>query len=181
MPAVAHAMQRVASGWTGSALVHGDASFERILVAPEPQRRVHLVDWDEARIGDPAWDVGAVVESYYAWSLDPRIVKDVEGPVCPLPPHVMQLAIASFWSTYAATARLAPHEAQARLVRAFGYAGVRMLARIERMMRKPDDHGPQLTQLMQAAIALMTAPGAAVNAFFAPPRAAWPQQPGGAW
>ena len=182
MPAVAQAMSRVAAAWTGDALLHGDAGFDRIIVAPEPQRRIHLVDWDEARIGDPAWDVGAVLEWYYAWSLEPRIVKDVEGPVCPLPPQVMQAAIASFWSTYVTTARLAAPDARTRLERAFGYAGARMLARIERMMRKPDDVGPQLTQLMQAAIALMTSPPAAVNAFFAPPPPAWPpRQSWGAW
>lgn len=179
-PAVAHAIARVAAQWTGRALLHGDAGFDRIIVAPEGQRRIHLVAWDDARFGDPAWDIGAVVESYYAWSLDPRMIKDLEDPVCPLAPLQLQQALLSFWSHYVAVARIPPAEASARLVRTFGYAGVRMIGRVSRTMQKGDPVTPTLTQMMQAALALMTSPAAAVSAFFAPPPPASTQQ-WGAW
>jgi hypothetical protein len=176
-PLVAQAVAQVAGRWQGNALIHGKAGFDRIFVASDTDPRIHLVGWDEARAGDPAWDAGAVIESYYAWALDPSFVKDVEGPVCPLSVPAMQGAIMSFWSAYGAG--LVPAEAHARLVRAFGYAGVMMIDRIDRMLRKPDNVQRQLTQMTQAAIALMTAPAAAATAFFTPPQPAWAQQPWG--
>ena len=179
-PAVAHAVARAAAQWKGHALIHGDAGFDRIIVAPENERRIHLVAWDEARFGDPAWDIGAVVESYYAWSLDPRMIKDLEEPVCPLSPLQMQQALLSFWSSYIAAAGLQPADASARLVRAFGYAGVRMIGRVSRTIQKGDPVTPAVTQMMQAALALMTSPAAAVNAFFVPPPPVSMQQ-WGAW
>jgi hypothetical protein len=169
-PAVAQAIARVASQWTGDALLHGDLGFDRIIVAPEPQQRIHLVGWDAASLGDPAWDCGAIVESYYAWGLDPTIIKDVEGPVCPLPPYALLPLIGSFWNSYATASRLTPIESRSRLVRAFGYAGVRLIDRVNRTLRKAEPVTPQLTQMIQAAIALMTAPAAAVDSFFAAPQ-----------
>jgi hypothetical protein len=181
-PAVAQAIARVAASWTGTALLHGDFDFDRILIAPN-ERRIHLVAFDEARIGDPAWDAAGVIEAYYAWALEPRLVSDVEGPVCPLPTSAMTAAIASFWTTYTAALALPAAEARVRLIRAFAYAGVRMLAHVERMQRKPEPTGPWtgITQMMQAALSLMTSPAAAVDVFFVPPRPAWPQQSWGQW
>ena len=175
-PAVAHAIARAGAQWTGRALIHGDAGFDRIIVAPEPERRIHLVGWDDARLGDPAWDAGAVIESYYAWSLDPRMVKELEEPVCPLSPLQMQQALLSFWSSYLGAAKVQPAEGSGRLVRAFGYAGVRMMERVSRTLAKGDPVTPAITQMMQASLTLMTSPSTAVNAFFAPPPPASRQQ-----
>jgi aminoglycoside phosphotransferase (APT) family kinase protein len=179
-PAVAQAVARVASQWQGDALLHGDAALERIFSAPDGAREIQLVDWSDARHGDPAWDLGAVIESYYAWALDPKIVSDVEGPVCPLSAFALAAALVALRDSYSAAARLSAAESRARLVRAFAYAGVRLIARVNRALRKPEPVTPQLTQMMQASIALMTAPATAADSFFAPPRPAW-QQPWGAW
>jgi aminoglycoside phosphotransferase (APT) family kinase protein len=174
-PALAPALARVAAQWSGRTLLHGDLGFHNILVAPGAER-VQLIGFEHARRGDPAWDAGAVLESYYSWSLDAKIVSDVEGPVCPLPALALVAAIGSFWTSYAAAASLDASESRARLVRAFAYAGVRLIARVDRTLRGGEPVTAELTQMMQAALVLMTSPAATADAFLAPPRAAWPNQ-----
>ncbi|HEX2060342.1 MAG TPA: phosphotransferase [Thermoanaerobaculia bacterium] len=63
-PAVAQAIARVAAGWTGETPIHGNAGFESIIVAPEPARRIHLIGFDDACLGDPAWDLVYIYEDY---------------------------------------------------------------------------------------------------------------------
>lgn len=57
----ANALQRT---WTQSAVTHGDATLMNILsgsvAAPESG---YLIDWEFAGLGDPRWDVGALIGS----------------------------------------------------------------------------------------------------------------------
>jgi hypothetical protein len=174
-PQVAQLIARAALQWQPSTIVHGDFAFEAIYIASESDRRIHLAPWDEVRAGDPAWDVAGIVEAYYAWSLDPNTVKAVDGPVTVLGGAELRGLITAFWIAYATAAALPPADGRALLLRAFAYAGVRMLARLGRLMSKAESTSA-LTQMMQAAMAMLTAPGAAADAFLSPPMPPqWPQ------
>jgi len=174
-PQVAQLIARAAMQWQPSTIVHGDFAFEAIYIASESDRRIHLAPWDEVRAGDPAWDVAGIVEAYYAWSLDPNTVKAVDGPVTVLGGAELRGLITAFWIAYATAAALPPADGRALLLRAFAYAGVRMLARLGRLMSKAESTSA-LTQMMQAAMAMLTAPGAVADAFLSPPMPPqWPQ------
>lgn len=175
-PQVAQVIAHAGAQWQPTTIIHGDFGFEAIYVAAESDRRIHLAGWDEVRAGDPAWDVAGIVESYYAWSLDPSTIKAVEGPVTTLGGVELRGLVTAFWIAYASAAAVPPAESRALLLRAFAYAGVRMLARIERVMRKPEAPPPALTQMIQAAMAMLTAPAAVADAFLNPqPPPQWPQ------
>jgi len=171
---VAQAIARVAAEWRLSTIIHGDFSFERIFISSESDRRIHFAGWEDVRAGDAAWDVAGIIESYYAWSLDPNMVKAVDGPVTNIDGIALRNLVTSFWNAYAAA--LPPEEARPLLLRAFAYAGVRMLARIGRLMSKPESM-PALTRMMQAAMAMLTTPAVVADAFLTPPPQAppWPQ------
>jgi aminoglycoside phosphotransferase (APT) family kinase protein len=47
--------------WRSLALVHGDLKHDNVLVEPTPDGlRVRVLDWEMARIGDPAWDLAGL-------------------------------------------------------------------------------------------------------------------------
>ena len=172
---VAQAIARAAAEWRNDAVVHGDFGFEAIYIASESDRRIQLAEWREVRAGDAAWDVAGMIESYYAWSLDPNTIKAVEGPVTTLGGVELRGLVTAFIHQYTAAAALPPGEARALLVRAFGYAGVRLLARVERVMNKPESM-PSLTRMMQAAMAMLATPAVVADAFVnPPPMPQWPQ------
>lgn len=173
-PPVAQAVARVAAQWRPGSIVHGDFSFERIFVASQSDRRLQIAGWEEVRAGDEAWDVAGIIESYYAWSLDPSTISAVDGPVTNIDGVALRNLVTSFWNAYAAAAM--PADPRALLLRAFAYAGVRMLARIERIMNKPES-APALTRMMQAAMAMLTTPAVVADAFLTPPppQPQWPQ------
>lgn len=174
-PQVAQAIAVVGAQWRQTTIVHGDFGFEAIYIASESDRHIQLAGWDEIRAGDEAWDVAGILESYYAWSLDANTIKAVDGPVTAIGGVELRSLITAFWIAYATEAALSPAEARALLMRAFSYAGVRMLTRIERAVGKPES-APSLTQMMQAAMTMITAPAAVADAFLSPPPPPqWPQ------
>ena len=164
-PAITHALTQAAAGWQSRAVIHGNIDFEHVFITSEAERAIQLAGWDQARIGDPAWDAGAIIESFYAWALDPAIVSVVDGPVCVVGPD-LQMLIASFWTAYATAAALT--DARAFLLRAFTYAGARMVARINRKLNKPDEL-EAVTPMVQAAVAMLATPGAVADLFIPPP------------
>jgi hypothetical protein len=173
-PAIAGAIRRIADGWRSSAIIHGEPSFERIFIAPDGERRMQLAQWDEARLGDEAWDVATVIESYYAWSLDPDIVKTFEGPVCLLTSSDLRALVLAFWTSYIAVAGFAPGDARPLFLRAVEYAGARLLSRIDRMLSKPET-ATAATPMIQAAMAMLTAPAVVADIFLTPTPPVLPQ------
>lgn len=60
-PGVIAALREGRARWRRMCLVHGDLKHDNLLVAAAgAARRVVIVDWEMARLGDPAWDLAAL-------------------------------------------------------------------------------------------------------------------------
>ncbi len=103
-----------------SSVIHGDARLENILLI-EPAaglgvKEIRLVDWELASIGDPAWDIAAVIQHYavaHLWSEPPG-----------RPPVLPYRALDAFWSAYEAARGQAPQDERRR---AMSLAGARLI------------------------------------------------------
>lgn len=60
------ALYGVAAAWRPSALIHGDMKWDNVVAAGDG---VRLVDWETADRGDPAWDVGGLLQGCVALPL----------------------------------------------------------------------------------------------------------------
>lgn len=171
---VADALRRIADGWQSNTVIHGNLGFENIFLPSDGEHSIQFAGWDEAMIGDEAWDLAAVIESYYAWSLDPSMVATVDGPVCSLTAADLRMLVTSFFNAYTAVAGLTPTAAQTLFLRAIGYTGARLIVLSGRLQAKPESV-PALPSMMRAAVAMITAPDVVVRLFTAPQPAAPPQ------
>ena len=84
-PEIRDQLETLRQSWTPDTLIHGDIKWDNCLVAGltgepaggapvagEPAEAFHLVDWEMADVGDAAWDVGGVFQSYLSyWALSP--------------------------------------------------------------------------------------------------------------
>ena len=91
-----------------------------------------LLDWEMAQLGDPAWDVGAVLHAFIAEAVlgleltegtSPEAAAGLLGTLLPrlFPAH------RDFWSGYLAAARLTDAEAEALLHRLTPHIAARLL------------------------------------------------------
>lgn len=99
-------LSRLAVDWRRDTLIHGDPRWDNWVVhetgAPE---KLVLVDWEFARVGDAAWDVGSLIGDYLgAWVLNmPELPGSPLADASSLtrfPLEDMQPSIRELWNAY---------------------------------------------------------------------------------
>jgi aminoglycoside phosphotransferase (APT) family kinase protein len=51
-------LRRARAAWRSPALIHGDCKLDNVILADDGT--IRLIDWEMARLGDPAWDLAAL-------------------------------------------------------------------------------------------------------------------------
>ncbi len=98
--------------WTGDAPIHADVRLSNIVTGGTMagQPAVRLVDWEDARAGDPAWDVGSALAAYVSFWIDSipqpapatRLVSADLVASARYPLRVMRPAMRALWDAYSA-------------------------------------------------------------------------------
>jgi aminoglycoside phosphotransferase (APT) family kinase protein len=134
-PGAMAALDRLRDEWRPTRLVHGDFKWSNVLVEQDTAGipvRALLLDWEMAQLGDPAWDVGAVMHAFIAEAVlgleltdgtSPEAAAGLLGTLIPrlLPAH------RDFWSGYLAVARLTDAEAETLVRRLTSHVAARLL------------------------------------------------------
>lgn len=150
--------------WSPSALTHSDLKWDNCLAAGNRSRtRLFLVDWELARAGDPAWDVGSVLAEHLSWWLmsipateDLDAEQLVELAHFPLEP--MHPSVNAFWQAYAETRGLGGEAQQETLGRSSRYAGARLVQTSFEWFQDSLQLTPNAFCLLQVALNMMKWP-----------------------
>ncbi len=146
--------------WRRRRLIHGDLKWDNCLVRErEPGRpRLWLVDWEMADVGDPAWDVAAVLHSYLLYALFAAEVDPGEIAGLLAPP------LGRFWASYARRRRSG--NTRNRLATCTRMAGARALqTAFEGSMSDPEPR-PEARRLLDVARELLGGSAAASRRWF---------------
>lgn len=130
--AVAAGLDELRKEWRAETLIHNDLKGDNVLVTgADGGIRVRIIDWELIQIGDPAWDVGAVLRDFLGYwllsvplsgDLEPRqMLERAEIPLARLHP-----AIRAFWQSYRAAAEIGSDPAEDILLRSLRYAAARL-------------------------------------------------------
>lgn len=148
-----HALTRqlasLQAGWSPESLIHGDLKWSNCLVSPTPddKPRLHLVDWELARWGDPIWDVAGGLASYVIEA----ILKHNHYAI--KPPQALQSAdfiallqppMQALWQAYCQRVNLAPSADTEQAIRCIRYLGARLLVAI--IEYHPYSPSPELSE-----------------------------------
>jgi aminoglycoside phosphotransferase (APT) family kinase protein len=90
---------------TVESLVHGDLRWENVLVAPDAEIQVWLVDWEMGGAGETAWDAGCFAAACLsAWLCSipsvPGVRPDRLEDEATLPWAALAPGLDAFWSAY---------------------------------------------------------------------------------
>jgi len=133
----AGALDELHAAWNPSALIHGDWKMENCLIS-EDGVGLHVVDWELAAWGDPLWDAGTLVQSWWnCWVRDPgRCGIDEIRP-----------ALRVFLDEYGAPP-----------ANVIAYAGARMLQTAWEALQKSKRMESEGVRLAQASLHILTRP-----------------------
>jgi thiamine kinase-like enzyme len=130
----ASTLDELRTRWNCSGLMHGDLKWDNCLTQTDAAGKpvIKVVDWEMADLGDPLWDVAAILQSYLAhWILSmpvwPGASTEQMMARAQWPLETMQVPMRTFWTTYREEAGIAREERQERLMRSIRYGAARMI------------------------------------------------------
>jgi thiamine kinase-like enzyme len=99
-PQFVELLQAQESLWQASTLCHNDIKFPNLLIEEnEEGLHLRLIDWELADIGDPAWDIAAVFNSFFTFWISRQEKQQGKEAINM---EKMQPTIHAFWNKYCA-------------------------------------------------------------------------------
>jgi hypothetical protein len=155
-PGFAERLEELRHQWRVRAFVHLDMKWDNCLLWGSRHRRIALIDWEAACLGDPCWDIGSALSHYLsAWVFS----VPVTGPTPPerfaqlaaRPLDTMQPAIRACWKEYASELGLSPAATTGWLLQTVRFAAARLvLTAFETAQASTQLTGPLLLHLQLA-------------------------------
>jgi aminoglycoside phosphotransferase (APT) family kinase protein len=144
-PAFGRALESLRSEWHAQALIHGDWKLSNCLISAA-RDRLTAVDWECATWGDPLYDAGTVLQSYWSfWVRSPE-----KHPIEEIRP-----ALSAFMETYAHQTGVAVADILLPVIR---FAGARMVQTAYESLMRADKITADAVRLAQASLNILTRP-----------------------
>jgi len=162
--------------WNISCLMHGDIKWANFVINPADEaKKIYLIDWETSDIGDPAWDVGGLLQSYFSvwiFSSSAPAALNPDGTTKPeylFETDKMQASIVSFWQEYSGNLGLSYEQRKALLIKSAKCAAARLIqTSIEALYGSVTTVEPYHYRCVQAAHNILSNPEFAVMQLFGP-------------
>jgi len=160
-PALGAELASLRAEWRPTAITHGDLKWDNVVVRSRRDDNgtsLWIVDWVSAAVGEPAWDVGAVLGEYLlAWlrSIPSGVAR--ESPAhdqAGVPLVVVQAALRAFWSGYSQAGE--PDAAYRE--RAVRYAGAWLVHQAYERLQEASSLSPSDPRQLQLAFNILRHP-----------------------
>jgi thiamine kinase-like enzyme len=148
------------AGWRPNTVMHGDMKFDNCLITEgDGARRLRIVDWELADLGEDIWDVAGILQNYLYWSAVSTQTSGGAWSVS-MPFEKLQPAMAAFWSAWAAARGLPEGDSMPQLERATSFAAARLLQSVMEMLVVTPTMSSYVALLLQTSLNILRDPAA---------------------
>lgn len=171
-PDLTRVLDALRRDWQVRCLIHGDMKWDNCVLYHPPDDdgtiRLRVVDWELADIGDPCWDVGAILQAYVCfWLLSIPVTAGGSATAlvdfAQYPLEKMQPAIRAFWNAYVSALELDEAGAGVCLERSVKYAAARMIQTAYEYMQYAQQLTASAIYLLQVSLNMLTRPADAIT------------------
>jgi hypothetical protein len=143
-PHFCNLLDQLSRSWRPNSLVHGDLKWDNCVAASTSvfgrKTRIIIVEWEFSGIGDPWWDVGAILSEYLRFWLGSGPISDqmplrLFEELAMYPLAKLRPAIRSFWTAYCQTLGLDDREIRFWTRHAVKYAAAMLVQRVFEQMQ----------------------------------------------
>lgn len=148
---------------TEQTLIHGDMSWENVIISDEHGQleRLKIADWELARIGDPAWDFGVVLNefiSFWVYMLpihsDARLDRFIS--LTQLPIGNIKKSMRAFWNGYKTASKIKVHNSNEFLERSIEYCVIRLIQRVYHSHTRSAELSPYGINIIQICLNIIS-------------------------
>lgn len=156
--------------WRISSLIHGDLKWDNCVVYRAPggdALALKVVDWELCDLGDPRWDLGALLQAYISfWVLSMRISEELpparSANTAQYPIERMQPSVRAFWQAYVEARGIDRARAQALLTSSMKFGAARMIQTAYESMQFSPQMSASALGLLQVSFNILREPSEAV-------------------
>lgn len=156
--------------WRFDSLIHGDMKWDNILVFPAtaPTPNFRIVDWEMADVGDAAWDVGAVLQSFLAaWILSMPLSSGLPPEryvsLATQPLEAMLPVIHAFWNAYSRQRGFTAEEKPREIERCLRFGAARLVWTAVEQRLYTYNLDPTVSAFLQVSLNILQDPKRAVS------------------
>jgi Phosphotransferase enzyme family len=178
-PSLATAVEQLAQDYQACCLVHNDLKLNNLLIhhSPTPpitDSRIRFLDWESAGWGDPAVDLGNLINSYLQLWLENLVVsselsinESLQLAIVPL--SSLQPVLFAFFDSYRQTFPAIFVDQPNFLAKVLQYAGLALIRRIEVIIDDNRVFDNRSIAMLQVAKQLLCSPTAFITTIFGQP------------
>jgi Phosphotransferase enzyme family len=175
-PSLAAAVEQLAQNYQACCLVHNDLKLNNLLIhhSPATDGRIRLIDWESARWGDPAVDLGNLINSYLQLWLENLVVsselsinESLQLAIVPL--SSLQPLLFSLFDSYRQTFPTIFADQPNFLARILQYTGLSLIRRIEVIIDDDRVFDNRSVAMLQVAKQLLCSPTTFITTIFGQP------------
>jgi hypothetical protein len=161
-------LDAIGAEWRFDSLIHGDMKWDNVLVFPASGGLdFRIVDWELADLGDPDWDVGAVLQSFLtAWIMSMPIASGLPPEhyvgMAAQPLESMRPVLRAFWEAYASTRGFAEGDRKPALERSMRFGAARLVWAAFEQRVYATELDPAGTAVLQVSLNILKNPAQAV-------------------
>jgi thiamine kinase-like enzyme len=162
-------LRQMGEDWELKSLVHGDVKFHNFLInkdfVPGNEPDIRLIDWELADIGDPLWDVAAVIQNYLTLWVASEIAQTYQQGEAPYIVSLEQVqpSIAAFWQRYAERTQWDDVAEQRHLERTVRYTALKLVHTCFESVQNVKDMSLYSAKILQLSLNLLRRPDEAIS------------------
>ncbi|MFN0175148.1 MAG: phosphotransferase [Saprospiraceae bacterium] len=161
-------LRLVGEDWEMKSLTHGDVKFPNFLINSDftldNEPDIRLIDWELADIGDPLWDVAAVIQNYLTLWVSSEIEQQYRpGQSAIVSLEHVQPSIAAFWQRYAGQTQWDDATAQQHLAKTLRYTALKLVHTCFESVQSVKDMSLYSAKILQLSLNLLRQPDVAIG------------------
>lgn len=162
-------LRRTGEDWEMKSLIHGDVKFPNFLInndfIPGNEPDIRLIDWELADIGDPLWDVAAVIQNYLTLWIASELAQDYPQNESSFVVSLEQVqpSISAFWHRYAELANWTDIETKEYLEKTLCYTALKLVHTCFESVQGVNDMSLYSAKILQLSLNLLRHPDEAVS------------------
>lgn len=153
--------------WKAHTVIHGDMRLDNVILSSESgnteSSEIRIADWEFSDIGDPAWDVGGVIQdfiSFWIFSMSITGMETAEEIIASNHDLLLkvQAAIGALWCAYASFSQMDNNECNRFLTRSLKYCAARLVQTAFESLIYTDEITNNAVYLLQLSLNILREP-----------------------
>ena len=154
-------VDEVRNSWKQTSLIHGDIKSANLLI--EKNKKLSLIDWELADIGDPCWDLAAVFQIFFLHYIYAEL-KSGQSSNSHL--EKVKPSLNHFWNRYSEKMKFTETQKKSDLTKSLQFSALKLIHTCFESTVTSNQLMPSSAKMLQLSLNILKNPQESLTSFF---------------